>query len=142
MYKVILILDQFFLKYEVGGQIDNTPPPSPPSEKTNLKNPSLIKVKASPNIMVLSVLELWRNILLLTNFFSSLSFIHGSFHLSHTKWLVSPSQLTILPKIYLAIASKMFDKFTWGHKKKHCINYGFMNHFWCFRNYEIFQVLH
>ena len=85
--------------------------------------------------MVLSVLELWPNILLLTNFFSSLSFIHGSFHLSHTKWLVSPSQLTILPKIYLAIASKMFDKFTWGHKKKT------LHQLWFYEPFLVFQKL-
>ena len=40
------------------------------------------------------------------------SFINGSIHFSYTRWLVSPSQLTILPKIYLAIASNVFGKFT------------------------------
>ena len=39
MYKVILVLDKFLLKYEGGGsQID-------PLEKTTLKEPSLITVK-------------------------------------------------------------------------------------------------
>ena len=43
MYKVILILDMFFLKYE-GGQID--PPPFPPRKgKTTIEKSSLIRVK-------------------------------------------------------------------------------------------------
>ena len=73
-----------------------------------------------PNLIVLSVLDLWWNKLTpLNEPLSSLSqfFIDGSIHLSHTKWLVSPSQLTILPKIYLAITSNIFGKFTWGRKK-------------------------
>ena len=45
MYKVILILDKFFLKYEGGDQID---PPPHPSEKTTPKKPSLIMVKSLP----------------------------------------------------------------------------------------------
>ena len=40
MYKVILILYKFFLKYE-GGSIW----PPPPTRKTTLKKPSLIRVK-------------------------------------------------------------------------------------------------
>ena len=40
MYKVILILDKFFLKYEGGVKLT---PPSP--EKTTLKKPSFIRVK-------------------------------------------------------------------------------------------------
>ena len=43
MYKVILILDKLFLKYE-GGQFDRLPP-SP--EKNILKKPSLIRVKVA-----------------------------------------------------------------------------------------------
>ena len=39
MYKVILKLDNFFLKYEGGGQLD------PPPGKTTFKKPSFIKVK-------------------------------------------------------------------------------------------------
>ena len=40
LYKVTLILDKFFLKYEVGVRL--TPPP----EKTTLKKPRLISVKS------------------------------------------------------------------------------------------------
>ena len=40
MYKVILILDKFFVKYEAA--IKLTPPPPP--EKTTLKKPSFIRV--------------------------------------------------------------------------------------------------
>ena len=39
MYKVILILDRFFVKYEHGGGSN-----WPPSRKTILKKPSLIRV--------------------------------------------------------------------------------------------------
>ena len=69
----------------------------------------------------------------LTNLSLSQSFTDGSIHLSHTNWLVSPSQLTVFPKIYLAIASNMFGKFTRRRKRrKHYINIGFMKHFWRF----------
>ena len=37
LFKIILILDKLFLKYEVGGKID-------PLEKTTLKTPSLFRV--------------------------------------------------------------------------------------------------
>ena len=47
----------------------------------------------------------------------SKSFIYSSIQLSHSKWLVSPSQLTILPKIYLSIISNIFGEFTWRRKK-------------------------
>ena len=40
LYKVILILDKFFLKYEAGVKL-----PSPAIEKTTLKKSSLIRVK-------------------------------------------------------------------------------------------------
>ena len=44
MYKVLLILDKFFLKYEGGwSQIDPTPPLPP--KKNTLKKASLIRVK-------------------------------------------------------------------------------------------------
>ena len=39
LYKVILTLDKFFLKYERDVKL------SPPPEKTTLKKPSLIRVK-------------------------------------------------------------------------------------------------
>ena len=55
MYKVILILPKFFMKYERmggGGQID--PPPPPPQKKQNkktaLKKPSLIRVKVTKDL--------------------------------------------------------------------------------------------
>ena len=41
----MLILDYFFLKYEVGVKL--TPLPTPTPEKTTLEKPSLIRVKYS-----------------------------------------------------------------------------------------------
>ena len=53
MYKVILILDKYFLKLS-GVQIDHPPPPLIPSlpEKNTLKKLSLIRVKTLKLIRV------------------------------------------------------------------------------------------
>ena len=46
-YKVILILDKLFLKYERRDQID------PPPEQTTLKKPSLIRVKQTIKVNII-----------------------------------------------------------------------------------------
>ena len=43
MYKIILILDKFFLKYEEGGV--SLTPPQPKKKKNTLKNPSISRFK-------------------------------------------------------------------------------------------------
>ena len=45
MYKVILMLDNFFLKYEGEGGVKLNPPPNTPKKQTTPKKPSLIGLK-------------------------------------------------------------------------------------------------
>ena len=53
MYKVISILDKFFLKSEgwggVGGLVKLTPPTPPPLKKLPSKSPALLGLKALPD---------------------------------------------------------------------------------------------
>ena len=57
----------------------------------------------------------------------------------HTKWLVSPSLLTILPKIYLVFPSNVFDKFTWRRKKNWIIES--LNQLWFYEPLLAFPKL-
>ena len=68
MYKVILILDKFFLKYKGRGK-SNWPPPPPPG-KTNLKKLFVIRVKIiskhfNANFKRLLGIELATNVIIL-----------------------------------------------------------------------------
>ena len=69
MYKFILILGKFFLKYK-GGQIEpHPPPPPPPPEKNALKSPALSGLRIS-HLRIETIFEDMSHVQLVT--FSSL----------------------------------------------------------------------